>query len=500
MNNSEEYGSKKLPSRDSIIGLGEDSFRKNYYPELQQKIHDLEMINSQNTAIISASPDLLLWCNCDGEMTPFAYANKDDEWLMRKLLEDHSTVTYFKSTALSLKNNHEFLRENLTLEIDQKTYYFDARFQHSDNAGVLINVRNITPYREMLLELKHHAERDSLTTLYNRHMFDETMATMREESAEKVAFIAIDINGLKFINDTLGHQNGDLAIVESARLIHSTFSAYGETYRTGGDEFTIITKGVDEPFVSRLLLQLTENIEATAEYQGLSKVSLSYGYSFHRSGSLNPDYLYQTADNNMLQNKLLKKESTRGTFVKAFMKALEAKDYISEGHADRMETLALYIGKHLNLHQDQLDRIILLTKFHDIGKIGIPDSILKKPASLTPDEWNVMRSHTAIGERIALESNEIHDIAPLILHHHERWDGKGYPDGLKAEDIPIEDRILCIVDSFDAMTNDRPYHKAMSIEDAVEEVLNCSGLQFDPEIVEAFYKTYEKVTSTHPSP
>ena len=144
------------------------------------------------------------------------------------------------------------------------------------------------------------------------------------------------------------------------------------------------------------------------------------------------------------------------------------------------------MGETLSLHQDGMDRLILLTKFHDIGKIGIPDSILKKPAPLTEAEWKVMRTHSSIGERIALEATEIKDIAHLILKHHERWDGTGYPLGLKEEDIPVECRILAIADTFDAMTNDRPYRAALTQEQAVAEIKRCSGSQFDPVLVEIF--------------
>ena len=140
----------------------------------------------------------------------------------------------------------------------------------------------------------------------------------------------------------------------------------------------------------------------------------------------------------------------------------------------------------LKLHQNQLDKIQLLTKFHDIGKVGIPDSILKKPDSLTADEWKVMRTHCSIGERIANESSELREISHLILKHHERWDGKGYPLGLAEKEIPIECRILSIVDTFDAMTNDRPYRRALPTEVAINEIVNGAGTQFDPELVMVF--------------
>ena len=311
--------------------------------------------------------------------------------------------------------------------------------------------------------------------------------------ARDITIISIDVNGLKFINDTLGHINGDQVIIAAADIIQEVFGKSGNVARIGGDEFGIILKNHKEAQIEELLKRLTTEVEQhnfMAKGHGLS---LAFGYSFHSSGIVNMEYLFQEADNKMFQNKLLKKDSIRGTFVKTFMKALEAKDFVSEGHVMRMEKLAVLIGKELTLHSDQMDRLVLLTKFHDIGKIGIPDSILKKKGSLDEDEWKVMRTHTSIGERIALEAVEIRDIAHLILKHHEKWDGTGYPLGLMESEIPVECRILAITDTFDAMTNDRPYRKALSVDDAAREIERCAGTQFDPSLVEIFSSIYKNL-------
>jgi HD-GYP domain-containing protein (c-di-GMP phosphodiesterase class II) len=140
----------------------------------------------------------------------------------------------------------------------------------------------------------------------------------------------------------------------------------------------------------------------------------------------------------------------------------------------------------MGLTSVELDRIALLCKFHDIGKVGIPDSILKKPGKLTDEEYKVMKTHAVIGERIANASGELKEISYLIMKHHERYDGKGYPTGLKGDEIPIECQVLSVVDAYDAMTNDRPYRKALSKEVAIEEIVNHRGSQFSPQVVDAF--------------
>lgn len=313
------------------------------------------------------------------------------------------------------------------------------------------------------------------------------------KEVENITVISIDINGLKFINDTLGHLEGDKIIVECAKIINDIMSKYGNISRIGGDEFVVILEYIEESQVEILLYNLATRVKQYNSLKQTAALSIAFGYSYHTNGIINMDYMFQIADNNMYQSKLLMKESIRGTFVKTFMIALKVKDNVSEGHTTRMEQLAVMVGEVLMLHQDQLDRLILLTKFHDIGKIGIPDSILKKPDKLTEDEWKVMKTHSAIGERIAMESAEIKEIAPLILHHHEKWDGSGYPSGLANKDIPIECRILSIVDSFDAMTNDRPYSKARGAAEAIKEIVACSGTHYDPKLVGIFCGIQKKL-------
>lgn len=482
---------KKTFSRDAIIGLGEESFRKNYYPELQEKIIDLERINARNRAIMSTIPDIMLVSDLQGGIGPFIRSAEDGNIIEKELLENRRIMNFLKDAVGELSENHPFLTKEFQMEIGREAYYFEARFHRSETQEILIMIRNMTDRILLEHKLRDMVERDSLTNLYNRRKFEEEMDFYSGKDIEKITIISIDVNGLKFINDTLGHMNGDQVIVDAAKIVVEVFGDKGNVARIGGDEFGIILENYKAEQVERMLEQLTSEVEQhnfMAKGHGLS---LAFGYSFHENGIVNMEYLFQEADNNMYQNKLLKKESIRGTFVKTFMKALEAKDFVSEGHVMRMERLAVLIGKALALHSDQMDRIVLLTKFHDIGKIGIPDSILKKNGSLNEDEWKVMRTHTNIGERIALEAIEIRDIAHLILKHHEKWDGTGYPLGLKGDEIPVECRILAITDTFDAMTNDRPYRRALPVEEAAKEIEKCAGTQFDPELVKIFTTLYK---------
>jgi HD-GYP domain-containing protein (c-di-GMP phosphodiesterase class II) len=159
---------------------------------------------------------------------------------------------------------------------------------------------------------------------------------------------------------------------------------------------------------------------------------------------------------------------------------------VSENIEKIFAQAAIKLGEYLKLKTHTIDQITLLTKLHDIGKVGIPDDILKKPGALDEKEWKIMKTHTTIGQRISSVSAELKPISDLILLHHEKWDGSGYPMGLSGDAIPIECRILAVVDAFDAMTNDRPYRKALSFKEAISEIIKCKGSHFDPELVDIF--------------
>ncbi|MEM5818504.1 MAG: HD domain-containing phosphohydrolase, partial [Desulfitobacterium hafniense] len=218
-------------------------------------------------------------------------------------------------------------------------------------------------------------------------------------------------------------------------------------------------------------------------------LDISLGYACSGADGVNMSELLRKADDAMGREKLHSNNSTRNSQVQILSKALECRDFITEGHAERVQNLIISTGQLAGLSEQRLSDLKLFAQFHDIGKVGIPDQILFKKGRLTGDEWEIMKQHCEIGYRIAQSTPDIYPIADWILKHHENWDGSGYPLGLAGEEIPIECRILAVADTFDAMTNDRPYRKAQSTQAAIEEILRCAGTQFDPHIVELFVKT-----------
>lgn len=184
-------------------------------------------------------------------------------------------------------------------------------------------------------------------------------------------------------------------------------------------------------------------------------------------------------------------KSYRAT-LDALLAALNIRDTETEGHSERVAAYTMAMATRLGLSAQELHAIELGALLHDIGKIGVPDSILYKPGPLTPEEWEVMKQHPVIGYQMCVKVEALRPAAPIVLHHHERWDGKGYPHGLAGEAIPLGARIFAIADALDAMTSDRPYRKALSFAQARDEIVRCSGQQFDPHMVELFLEIPEE--------
>ena len=287
------------------------------------------------------------------------------------------------------------------------------------------------------------------------------------------------------------HVEGDHVIKQVAHLISEVFHDAKMLARIGGNEFGVAYIDAKSSDVEHRCTSFQNHL-ADANRLSPYEISVSFGIAHSEYLPIHLTQLYQTADHNLYKSKLLKEGSSKSALVRTLMKALEAKDFITEGHADRMSDLADKLGQALGLESHRMDQLRLLTKFHDIGKVGIPDRILKKPGALNAEEWKIMSTHTLIGQRIAAASPELAAISDLILKHHEKWDGTGYPLRLSGQAIPLECRILGLVDTFDAMTNDRPYRDALSTDAAIAEILRCTGTQFDPELVPVFIEILKK--------
>ena len=340
-------------------------------------------------------------------------------------------------------------------------------------------------------EIKHLSFHDYLTGIYNRAFFEEELCRLDTERQLPLTIVMGDVNGLKIINDAFGHEKGDELLIKIAKIFKESFRGEDIVARWGGDEFTIILPKINLKDTLKIISRINEKLKK--ESTRTLPLSVAFGLSTKVDISQKIDELIKTAEDKMYRHKLIEHQSAHSTIISSLEKALEERDYETEAHVKRMKDLAIKFGRELKLPEETCDEVVLLAALHDIGKISIADTIIFKPTSLTPKEWQIIKKHPEVGYRIAESSAELAPIARGILYHHEWWDGKGYPKGLTGENIPLISRIISIIDAYDAMTNDRPYKKALSTKEAISEMKRCAGSQFDPNLAVKFVKMIESV-------
>ncbi|WP_051541679.1 HD domain-containing phosphohydrolase [Clostridium lundense] len=357
-------------------------------------------------------------------------------------------------------------------------------------AGIITDIDDKKLSEEQLKYLTYY---DKLTGAFNRGYYEYNLSKLNHCTELPISIIIGDINGLKITNDTFGHEQGDKLLKEAANILKSSIGSSGLVYRWGGDEFVIILKNTDETMAEDICKRIKLNCK-DKDIQSI-KVNIALGYATKYTMNTDLNCVIKEAEEKMYRNKLLEGESCRNSIIASLTKTLWEKSHETEEHGLRIYSICERIGTKLSLTSSQLDDLYILAKLHDIGKIAIPDHILNKPGPLTDKEWEVMKTHSEIGYRIACSSQDLNPIAYEILTHHERYDGTGYPKGLKGEKIPLLSRLLSIVDSFDVMIHDRPYKKALSFDEAIEELRRHAGTQFDPDLVEICIEVFQELTS-----
>jgi diguanylate cyclase (GGDEF)-like protein/PAS domain S-box-containing protein len=411
---------------------------------------------------------------------------------LRNLLED---ILPRNTKFNDFEVEHEFptIGRKIMLLNARKTYR-----EANKTETILLAIEDITKRKKMekaLQESKEHFKymsfHDELTGLYNRTFFMEEMERFGKDldRSAPVSIVSIDIDGLKLINDTFGHEVGDEQLIKTANIISTPFRKVDIVARIGGDEFYIILPKTNHQAALAKKDALEKLVVAHNDKSSLIQMNMSIGVATSQNVEGENIYdIYRRADENMYGYKLIHTDSPKSNIINMLLKALSERDFIAEGHSERLSKRAKMISNRINISHDERRNLILLAKLHDLGKLGIPDKILFKPSKLSEEEYEKMKEHVQIGHNIASRSKELFYIADLILHHHEFWDGNGYSDGLKREQIPLECRIFSIMDAYDAMTNTRPYRKGISKKEAIEELRKYSGTQFEPRFVDEFVK------------
>jgi diguanylate cyclase (GGDEF)-like protein len=352
-------------------------------------------------------------------------------------------------------------------------------------------------------KLQDIASRDDLTQLQNRRFFYQRLQDELEQAArsrKQVSIAMIDVDDLKGINDEFGHQVGDVVLHQFARILNQTVELEHVTARLGGDEFAVIMPDADRREADQLAWRLWDELSAAPVWENRHAsiyLGVSIGIGGYPWGGTDLEDVIHWADAKLYANKLERKGFNRalsGTsdnrlssaVVQVLSTALDVRDNMTHRHARRVARMSVAVAKEMGLDQQQVVEIEYAAALHDIGKIGVTDSILRKAASLDEAEWKEIRRHSELGYEILKGIDFLRGAAEIVWAHHERYDGKGYPRGLAGTEIPLGARVFGVVDAYDAMTSRRPYRQAISRERASIEIARNSGTQFDPQVVDAF--------------
>lgn len=374
--------------------------------------------------------------------------------------------------------------------------------------------------RETIKKLEELANRDDLTGLWNKRYFyralEDLFAWAGKEKAS-LSLIFADVDYFKTYNDALGHLQGDEALKKIGDIISQGTPPQAVAVRYGGEEFAIILPGYSSQQALAVAEQIRQEVESYPffgkEYQPAQKVTLSLGIATYPVHAHTPKELISRADDALSRAKLGRKNKTEIYSsvldelcnsrtntdedliqpIKTLLNVIHAKDRYTRGHSERVTKYAVIVGEYLGLSPEELHTIKLSAFLHDIGKIEIERDLLNKPAPLTEEERSIFQQHPIWGAEIVRCVPPLAKCAPIIIAHHENFDGSGYPFQQKGGTIPLGARILRVVDSFDAMITDRPYRRALTINEALEELERGAGTLYDPEVVAAFFNVSKQV-------
>ena len=351
----------------------------------------------------------------------------------------------------------------------------------------------VRQHARLLTVVHGEAVTDLLTGLGNRRRPRDDLAGPLAARDSSSALVLYDLDGFKNYNDSFGHAAGDALLARVGRSLREAAAPHGAAYRLGGDEFCILLTAAPEELhgiaanCAEALVQQGEGFVVTASF-GLVRLQ-------HEAASF--DQALVLADQRMYANKGWGRRADRGESRELLVAVLREREPELYEHTCQVSEYASEVARQLGVGAAEIEQIATAAALHDIGKIAMPDTILSKPGPLDEAEWAFMREHTIAGERIMARSPALRAAGKLVRASHERWDGNGYPDGMAGESTPLGARIIAVCDAYDAMTTDRPYRRAMSVDHALAELRRTAGAQFDPDVVEAFVAVLARPRTVH---
>lgn len=355
--------------------------------------------------------------------------------------------------------------------------------------GAVIVFRDYTDKKQRQDEISYLSYHDQLTGLHNRHFFEKELKRLDCEKTLPLSLVMLDVNGLKLTNDAFGHQMGDKLLQSIAVNIRKVCRESDAICRIGGDEFILLLPNTTYDETELIVKRIYREIEKS-ELENIV-ISLSIGWETKTQIEQDIMEVYAKAEDSMYRKKIIESQSMRNKTIQIIINTLNETNHREKIHSENVSIISRKIAEVLGLDQEMLQEIETAGLLHDIGKITIDSSLLDKPGTLTNVEYEMIKKHAEVGYQILKSVDAYSNLSDSVLSHHERWDGAGYPRGLKGEDIPLVARIITVADAYEAMTAKRTYRETISKKEAVNELVRCAGTQFDPAIIKAFCEHYD---------
>jgi diguanylate cyclase (GGDEF)-like protein/PAS domain S-box-containing protein len=468
-----------------------------YFKIAQQSNRELLYENQRVKLLMSSTADIIFEIDMD-----LRYESVFGKGLQKIQMKPED---FTGKTALELFGENGRERHNLYKKAtlgQSSTYQWHARsnenilyFESSispifDENNIIVGAvgisRDITENKKRQDEIDHINRHDYLTGLYNRRYYNEMLDQMDQAQYYPLGVMNLDLNGLKILNDAYGHDYGDLALQKIGFILGESIHSKSIVARIGGDEFAAIIPNTSPEEMYEIKTIIKKAIKN--EYIENIELSIAVGYEIKYDQTKTIDDILKAAENQMYRNKLAEGKSVRNNSIRAIHKTLTDKYEEERIHSEKVSIMCRQMGRALGIRDEALKELEMAGMYHDIGKISIPDEILKKSDALTSEEFQFIKMHSESGYQILRAADEYTFLAEYALSHHEKWDGTGYPRGLKGEETPLYARIIGICDAYEAMTADRVYRKKLSEDEALRRLKEGAGTHFDPKLTEIFIK------------